>query len=97
MQDALPQIEQAGGTLVAVSNDEPHDRDALVAKLALDFPVLADTDLSLTEAFGLVQADKDMPLPATYIVSNNGTILWRVVGENPVVRPLLDDILAALR
>lgn len=54
MQRYLPEIQAAGGTLVAISG-EPADRSADVMTTdSLTFPVLSDTGLISTRKFGLV-------------------------------------------
>jgi peroxiredoxin len=54
MQRYLPEIQAAGGALVAISG-EPADRSAEVKTAdSLTFPVLSDTGLISTRKFGLV-------------------------------------------
>jgi peroxiredoxin len=39
----------------------------------------------------------ELPIPATYIVGQDGTILWRFADEDPMERAEPDEIVAALR
>ncbi len=51
LQQALPEIEATGATLVAISPQAPDHSMTLVEKHALAFPVLSDLDQGVAEAF----------------------------------------------
>lgn len=76
--------------------DSPTLSAALVKRLNLDFPILADETRSVTRAYGLHDAENDVAWPAVYIVGNNGLVVWRWVGTSYKKRPTVDDLLAAL-
>ncbi|MEK2606196.1 peroxiredoxin-like family protein [Burkholderia arboris] len=54
LQRALPEIREAGATLVAVSPQTPHSTAATVKAGAIAFPVLSDTGNHIARSFGLV-------------------------------------------
>ncbi|VWD06257.1 Putative peroxiredoxin [Burkholderia lata] len=54
LQRALPEIREAGATLVAVSPQTPQSTAATVKASAIDFPVLSDTGNHVARSFGLV-------------------------------------------
>lgn len=82
--------------MVAASGDAPEDRDALVAKLGLSYPVLSDRGLQLAAAFGVRQADEETPLPATFVLDAKGQVAWRMVAGEIPERPTIEQLLAAL-
>jgi peroxiredoxin len=51
LQQALPEIEATGATLVAISPQAPDHSMTVVEKHALAFPVLSDLDQGVAEAF----------------------------------------------
>ena len=53
-QQALPQLQAGGATLVAISPQTPHHSRALAEKLELTFTLLSDTDNQVARQFGLV-------------------------------------------
>jgi peroxiredoxin len=52
-QTKLPEIAAAGGTLMAISPEDPDNSLATAEKNGLAFPVLSDTDGAAARAFGL--------------------------------------------
>ena len=53
LQEALPALTAAGGTLVAISPDAPDDTLSTAEKAGLEFAVLSDTTATAITAFGL--------------------------------------------
>ncbi|MBY0450073.1 MAG: AhpC/TSA family protein [Cyanobacteria bacterium] len=53
-QRLLPEIQKAGGQLVAISLQSPDETLSTQEKNELAFPVLSDTDGKVTQAFGLL-------------------------------------------
>ena len=53
-QQALPQLQAGGATLLAISPQTPHHSRALVDKLELTFAVLSDMGNQMARQFGLV-------------------------------------------
>ncbi|HQY30205.1 MAG TPA: redoxin domain-containing protein [Thermomicrobiales bacterium] len=63
------------------------------------FPVLADTDLSVGHAFGIVAADEFGYVtlrPTTLLVDQAGTILFSYVGDDSRDRPTAQEIVLVL-
>ena len=54
LQDRLPEIENAGGTLVAISAENPDDSLSTLEKNNLKFAVLSDRNLEYARKFNLV-------------------------------------------
>ena len=95
LQDHLDTI-QAKGSLVAIASDSPEDRDVLVARLGLKFPVISDKDQTIIHAFGVQQAEAECSLPALYVVDAQNKVRLAQVGDNIVDRATSASIADAL-
>ena len=101
LQAEIEALRAAGGQIVAVSPDTAAENRKVAENLGLDFPILSDSDLALTEAMGLVHEEggmggRDIPRPAIFIVQD-GTVRWRALTTNWRVRIRPDSLLDALR
>jgi len=119
-QQALPEINAAGGQLVAVSPELPDLSLSAQEKNELTFEVLSDTQQKLAEALGIVfelpaplkalyekfgnkldekngEAGYRLPIPATYVVARDGTILKAHVDTDYRFRLDPSDAVAALK
>ena len=100
LQQALPEIEANGATLVAISPETPDNSLSTQEKNELTFEVLSDRNNLLAKQLGLVftlpeslrpiysnfgidipahNGDRtfELPLPATYVVAADGTVIYR--------------------
>lgn len=105
LQHALPEIREAGATLVAVSPQTPQSTAATVKASAIDFPVLSDAGNHIARSFGLVfslatdmrpiyrdlgvdlpafngDASYELPLAATYVIGQNGSVAYAFVDSD---------------
>jgi len=69
----------------------------MARELHINFPLLWDPELATAGAYGVAMKDKDIAVPSVFVISRDRRILWRQVGETPLDRADLDDILAQLR
>jgi peroxiredoxin len=115
MNLVLPQIEQAGASLVAISPQTVQQSFFMVDQHKLRFPLLSDAGNNVARQFGLVyrvpdeqqaiyrrafvnlpfaNGDEswDLPIPATYILGSDGTILYASANEDYTERPEPTDI-----
>jgi peroxiredoxin len=99
LQQALPEIEARGATLIAISPETPDSSLTTQEKNELSFEVLSDRGNLLAKQFGLVftlpealrpiysgfgidipahNGDDtfELPLPATYVVAADGTVVY---------------------
>ncbi len=76
--------------------DDPKDSKKLRDKVALEFPLLRDAELETIRAYGLEHVGKDMSIPATYVIDQQGVVRYRYLGESAPDRPILEDVIAAL-
>lgn len=106
----LPQIEQAGATLVAISPQTMKQSFFMHDLHKLRFPLLVDAHNDVARQFGLayrVPAAQEavyrravvnlpftngddsweLPIPATYIIDRDGTVLYASANEDYTERP----------
>ncbi len=115
----LPQIEQAGASLVAISPQTVQQSFFMVDQHKLRFPLLSDAGNQVARQFGLVYRVPDdqqavyrrsfvnlpfangdnsweLPIPATFILDRDGTILYASADEDYTQRPEPREILHQL-
>jgi len=115
----LPQIEQAGGSLLAVSPQTVQQSFFMVDQHKLRFPLLSDTGNKVARQFGLVYRVPDdqeaiyrrafvnlpfangdesweLPIPATFILERDGTVVYASANEDYTERPEPSEILHRL-
>jgi peroxiredoxin len=120
MNIVLPQIEHAGGLLVAISPQTVKQSFFMHDQHKLRFPLLSDSGNKVARLFGLtyrvpapqeavyrrafvnlplVNGDDnwELPIPATFIVDRDGTILYASANEDYTERPEPEEIVAACR
>ncbi|HLG83485.1 MAG TPA: peroxiredoxin-like family protein [Bradyrhizobium sp.] len=120
LQDALPQFEQLGAKLVAISPQNLVNSRKSVRQNNLTFPILSDPHNAVAAAFGLrfelpdylVKLYKSLkndlpafngdpswslPMPARFVVGQDGIILYAEVNPDYTRRPEPEDMLPALR
>jgi peroxiredoxin len=115
----LPQIEQSGASLVAISPQTVQQSFFMADQHKLRFPLLSDAGNQVARQFGLVHCVPDdqqaiyrrsfvnlpfangdnsweLPIPATFIVECDGTILYASADEDYTDRPEPQEILRQL-
>jgi hypothetical protein len=86
LQQALPELQDAGYEVFAISNDTVERLADFACKHGITFPLLADEDSAVIRAFGimnqLIQPDEGkhmrwygIPYPGTYIADPSGRII----------------------
>jgi peroxiredoxin len=116
----VPEIENAGAALVAISPQTIKQSFFMHDQHKLHFPLLSDAGNQVARQFGLsyrvpeFQADVyrrafvnlpftngdeswELPIPATYILDRDGTVLYASADEDYTERPEPKDIVAALQ
>jgi peroxiredoxin len=115
----LPEIEQAGAILAAVSPQTVKQSFFMRDQHKLRFTLLSDAGNKLAREFGLtyslpqeqkavyqkafvnlpfVNGDEswELPIPATYIIDRDGTVLYASANEDYTERPEPEDIVRFL-
>lgn len=89
-------FETRGARLFAISVDAREDSVTLAGKLNIHFPLLEDVGLKTALAYGVAMDGEDIAVPSVFVVSRDGKIVFRHVGESLSDRPTPDDLLAVL-
>ena len=119
-QKILPQIEELGAQLIAVSPELPDKSLSTKEKNELRFPVLTDLNLKVAEQYGLVfkltsevsghysksfsmkdfygddSSGNELPIAATYVIDQDGKIVYAFLDEEYTKRAEPQEILDAL-
>ncbi len=99
------EITAAGGRIIAVSPDQPEQNGELIAKLGLDFPVLSDPEMEVTDLYGVrhkaAMGPKDLPYPTTFVIDADGLLRRRfdnaTYKDRPEPRVVTDALLKVIR
>lgn len=79
------EMKSAGGTLMAISADEPADARRIAERFRLEFPVLADPKLEVISAYGVRHVgglgDRDIAAPAHFLIGTDGKVKWRFISR----------------
>ncbi len=83
--------------MVALSVDDAENATAMRDEFGFEFPVLYDTDTSVTREWGLYDLLGDgVSAPATFIIRTDGSIESALIGTNIGERPTADSIIEVL-
>jgi peroxiredoxin len=119
MNNALPEIQQAGASLVAISPQTVKQSFFMVDQHKFRFPLLSDSHNQAARSFGLVYRVPDeqqgvyrsalinlpfangddsweLPIPATYILDRDSTVLFASANPDYTERPEPLEILRQL-
>ncbi|HET9408641.1 MAG TPA: peroxiredoxin-like family protein [Candidatus Sulfotelmatobacter sp.] len=120
MNLAVPQIENAGASLVTISPQTVQQSYFMHDQHKLRFPLLSDAGNSVARQFGLTYRvpeyqeavyrrafinlphtngddSWELPIPATYILDRDGTVLFASANEDYTERPEPAEIVSALQ
>jgi peroxiredoxin len=120
MNRVLPEIQEAGGLLAAISPQTVKQSFFMADQHRLRFPLLSDSGNAVARQFGLVyrvpeeqqaiyrrafvnlllaNGDEswELPIPATYILDRDSTVLYASANEDYTERPEPVEILEPLR
>jgi peroxiredoxin len=115
----LPQVEQIGASMLAISPQTVQQSFFMADQHKLRFPLLSDAGNNVARRFGLAYRVPDeqqaiyrrafvnlpfangddsweLPIPATFIVDRDGTVLYASANEDYTERPEPSDILHLL-
>jgi peroxiredoxin len=119
MNLVLPEIEQGGATLAAISPQTVQQSFFMRDQHKLRFPLLSDPSNKVAQQFRLTYRVPDeqkavyqrafvnlpfvngddsweLPIPATYIIDRDGTVLYASANEDYTERPEPGDIVRSL-
>lgn len=85
LRDHFPDITDSGITVFGVSGDDVETQKKFRAEYSLPFHLVADTEASLIEAFGVPYTKPNRPSRQSFLVVD-GKIVWRDLKANPVTQ-----------
>lgn len=110
-QQMLPELKSLGASIVAITPQMPERSAEMVSKGGIEFPVLFDQGNEVAKRYGVsftnpggmdlskVNGDSSgaLPVPATYVIGQDGVIDYSYVNADYRMRAEPADILAAVR
>jgi peroxiredoxin len=102
LQRIRPEIEAAGGQVVAISYDPVEKLQDFAARTHVDLPLLSDVDSRTIDAYG-VRATQAPPessgfaLHATFVVDRDGVIRTKLFQLSYQERPAIETLIDALK
>jgi peroxiredoxin len=120
LQEALPEFEKLGASLVAISPQTAPNSRKSTRDNKVSYPILSDVKGMVGEAFGLKfklpsylvdlykslknelptfndDPEWTLPMPARYVIGQDGIIIYAEVNPDYTRRPEPDELLPALR
>ena len=97
LTDVYPDIQALNAEVVAISVDDLEGASDIVQKVGIPFPVLYDPSTEVPEAYKVFNLLGDkVATPSTFVVDQNGVIVWKYVansiGDRPPSSIILDQL-----
>lgn len=91
MQSRIADFRAAGVEILAVSSDPHTATFESLGSAGIEFPILADPDLAVIDAYGIRHpaggmGGADIARPATFLIDSEGQIVWRDLTDNYRIR-----------
>ena len=92
MQSGLKELRASGAEVLAICTDPPEESANLAEKLGLEYPILSDAELAVTDAYGVRHVGgnpmegADVARPALFVIDREGRIQARELTENWRIR-----------
>jgi peroxiredoxin len=94
LQDHYEEFKRAGAEVVALVVAPPSSVDAVQQNIGVYYPVLADPDHRVSEAYGVYNLLGDgVAAPAVFVIDSSGQITWHKVSGNAQDRQSAETIL----
>jgi alkyl hydroperoxide reductase subunit AhpC len=72
-------------------------KEKLLKKITPGYPILSDSSKNTIQDYGVLdKSDRDIALPATFIIDKQGIIRWFKIGESKWDRPDNDQLIRVL-
>ena len=94
LRDQYQKIRELGAEVLGVSVDSVESHQKFTQKFHLPFQLLADTDKSITKAYGVLNDKSNMARRVTFLIDEHGKILKTFQTVKPDQHP--QEILDAL-
>jgi thioredoxin-dependent peroxiredoxin len=80
-RDRMDDLKKKNVAVLGVSMDDAESHKKFIAKESLNFPLLADTDGKLTDAYGAKMKDRNLSRRVSFLIDKTGKIVH--VTDNP--------------
>jgi peroxiredoxin Q/BCP len=74
-RDRIAELKKDNVELIGVSFDSPESHQKFISKYNLNFPLLADTDGAIADAYGVRMTGKNMARRTSFLIGLNGKIV----------------------
>jgi len=74
-RDRIADLKRDNVEVVGVSFDSPESHQKFISKFNLNFPLLADTDGKIADAYGVRMPGKEMARRVSFLIGTDGKIL----------------------
>jgi peroxiredoxin Q/BCP len=81
LRDRMADLKKSNVEVVGVSIDSADSHKKFIEKHQLNFPLLADTDGKIVEAFGVKMKDRNLARRVSFLIDKSGQIVH--VTDNP--------------
>jgi len=83
-RDNIGDLKKDNIEVVGVSFDSPESHQKFISKYTLNFPLLADTDGKIADAYGVKMADRNMARRVSFLIGLDGKIAHVTDNQNPI-------------
>lgn len=81
-----------------IANQKPSELEEFRTKSEISFPFLSDDGAAVIKEWGVVNEErKALPHPATFVLDENGVVIYRAVNPDYKQRPNVGGLLRLLR
>jgi len=97
LQSAYPEFQARDTEIIALAVQSVADAQQMVQATGATFPILADPDHAVADAYGVYNLLGDaVAAPAVFVIDKTGRIVWSYIGQNAADRPSAQTILKHL-
>ena len=75
LRDRMAELKKDKVEVIGVSFDSPASHQKFIAKYNLNFPLLADTDGKIAEAYGVKMTNRDMARRVSFLIGLDGKFM----------------------
>lgn len=93
-RDRIEDLKKVGVAVAGVSFDSAESHQKFIAGHSLNFPLLADTDGKIADAYGVRMPERSMARRVSFLIGKDGKILH--VTDSPNAETHLSEMLAAV-
>jgi len=97
LQRHYQEFQRRGAEVIALAVQDVANARRMVQVSGATFPILADPDHAVAEAYGVYNRLGDgIAAPAVFVVDRQGRIVWSYVGRSAGDRPTAEEVLKHL-